>query len=66
MIGAGRGVITGALVGTPLLGIGAAPSALGGAIIGFSSGLLMGVVFEALGLGEKIEDLKDKILEERL
>jgi RHS repeat-associated protein len=66
LIGAARGAITGAIVGTPLVGIGAASSALGGAIIGFSVGLLQGVVFEALGIGEKVESLTDKILQEAI
>lgn len=60
LVGAGRGAITGALAGTPALGIGAAPSALAGGIIGFSVGLLQGAVCEAFGCQEKLENIQQK------
>ncbi|MDY6950912.1 MAG: RHS repeat-associated core domain-containing protein [Thermodesulfobacteriota bacterium] len=52
--GAVRGAVTGAALGTPIAGIGAAPSALGGGIIGFSAGLAYGAALEALGWGEPL------------
>jgi RHS repeat-associated protein len=61
--GAAGGAVAGALVGTPALGVGAAPSALGGAIIGLSGGLLMQTSLEAAGLGQAIEDFTDKMIQ---
>ena len=61
--GAAGGAVAGALVGTPVLGIGAAPSALGGSIIGFSGGLLIQTSLEAAGLGQAIEDLTNQIIQ---
>ena len=66
LIGAGRGAVTGAIVGTPVLGVGAGPSALAGGIVGFSLGLLQGVIFEALGWGEAIENFLNDLTENLL
>jgi hypothetical protein len=61
--GAAGGAVAGAIVGTPVLGIGAAPSALGGAIVGFSGGLLLQTSLEAAGLGQAIEDATDEVIQ---
>jgi RHS repeat-associated protein len=61
--GAASGAVVGALVGTPALGVGAGPSALGGAIIGFSGGLLIQTSLEAVGLGQVIEDFTDEMIQ---
>ena len=60
--GAAAGAVTGAIVGTPMAGVGAGPSALGGAIIGFSGGLLIQTGLEAAGLGQVIEDFTDELI----
>jgi RHS repeat-associated protein len=59
--GAAGGAVTGAIVGLPALGVGAVPSALVGATIGFSGGLLYQTAIESFGLGQKIEDLTNEI-----
>jgi RHS repeat-associated protein len=64
--GAAGGAVAGALVGTPVLGLGAAPSALGGSIIGFSAGLLIQTSMEAVGLGQAIEDLTSQLIQHLL
>jgi RHS repeat-associated protein len=61
--GAAGGAVAGALVGTPALGVGAAPSALGGSIIGFSTGLLIQTSLEAAGLGQTIEDFTGQLVQ---
>jgi hypothetical protein len=58
--GAGRGAVTGAIVGTPVLGVGALPSAIAGGMIGLSLGLLQGAVCEAFECSEKLNDIQEK------
>jgi len=61
--GMGVGAATGAATGIPILGIGAVPGAIGGAAIGFPTGLLKGTAYEILNAEE--EDGSDVLLDER-
>jgi len=59
--GAAGGAVLGAVVGTPVVGIGAAPSALGGAIIGSATNMLKQVVKEAMGVQEVVDSMTQRI-----
>ena len=61
--GAASGAVGGAIAGSPVLGVGAGPSAVVGGIAGFSGGLLLQTLLEAAGLGQPIEDLTDELID---
>ncbi|MBN1841374.1 MAG: hypothetical protein JW883_03705 [Deltaproteobacteria bacterium] len=63
LAGGAGGAVLGAVVGTPLLGVGAGPSALGGAIVGSAGNMLKQTVKEALGLPEIIGRTMSRIRE---
>jgi len=50
------GAVTGAVFGTPVVGLGAVPTAIIGGVAGLSSGLIIQTTIEAAGLGQVFED----------
>ncbi len=61
--GLAGGAVLGAVTGTPFLGIGAIPSAIGGALIGGPVNMIKQVAKEAFGVQDMIDDAVDTVKE---
>jgi RHS repeat-associated protein len=59
--GTAGGAVLGAVAGTPVVGIGAIPSAIGGALIGGPANMLKQIAKEAFGVPDMIDDAVDTV-----